>query len=313
MTTTHFLALGDFGSFTPDGAEATAKAMATYCKEASIPISFVLGLGDNFYPHGVASVEDPWLVHGWGKTFLSHPSLQVPWMMVLGNHCYEGDFRAQIEFTTHPSNPNGLWRMPSECYQFSADNAVLFALDTNGAQMSVRGMHPNLEQDLFKHREWLKGGLGALSDAGDPRARIVFAHHPLHTKGRLHGAIGRCLRDRRYTFSRRGVVTSGDGYNFAPVLEEGSVDLYLSGHEHVMQAHEENGVLFVVAGAALPKNNFYGGEDARENIDWVDPERRQGFVAVEINPKEIVVRFVSTETAEVFKTIHKSRGKKKIS
>jgi tartrate-resistant acid phosphatase type 5 len=299
----HFLAVGDFGSYTPDGAEAIARAMSKYCDKLASPASFVLGLGDNFYPHGVAGINDPWLVHGWGKTFLSHANLRVPWYMVLGNHCYEGDHTAQISFTFHESNPEGLWRMPSECYKVDdMAEVVLFALDTNGAQMSTRLAHPHLEQDLSRHREWLVDGLAGLKEDNDTRVRIVFAHHPMFTKGRLHGAIGRCLRDKRYTFTRRGTVTTANGYDFGTVLPEGGVDLYITGHEHVMQAHEAGGVLHIVAGAALDRNNFYGGEDLEAKIDWVDPQQRQGFVAVEIAGDEIIVRFVGVD-AEVFKTI----------
>jgi hypothetical protein len=51
-----FVALGDMGD---GGSEQrdVAHAMASVCQRESC--DFVLGLGDNIYPHGVRSVDDP--------------------------------------------------------------------------------------------------------------------------------------------------------------------------------------------------------------------------------------------------------------
>jgi len=56
------LALGDFGGktdfpFTTPIQNAVAAQTAKLAKEN--PIDFVLTLGDNFYEHGVESVDDP--------------------------------------------------------------------------------------------------------------------------------------------------------------------------------------------------------------------------------------------------------------
>ncbi len=44
--------------------------------------------GDNFYPNGVRSVDDPKFQTTWARPFLAHRELCVPWRMILGNHDY---------------------------------------------------------------------------------------------------------------------------------------------------------------------------------------------------------------------------------
>ena len=81
-----FFALGDFGHNCKQ-THRVAAAMDAYARAVAKP-SFVLGLGDNFYPTGVTSVRDPHFKHTWADVFLVHEALRVPWHMVLGNHDY---------------------------------------------------------------------------------------------------------------------------------------------------------------------------------------------------------------------------------
>ena len=199
-----FFAVGDFGHSCPNTV-AIAAAMNEYAEKNDRKPDFVLALGDNFYPEGVINAEDPQFQHSWEHVFLIHQNLRVPWKVVLGNHDYMGNYQAQIEFTNHPKNPEGIWQLPAPNYSFKhavpgrygqAFTAEFFALDTNGCQGHVRRSHPDSEQALFGYVADLRGAL-ALSNAD---WKIVFAHHPLHTAGVHHGMIGRCLRDDSYSY-----------------------------------------------------------------------------------------------------------------
>jgi len=58
--------------------------------------SFVLGQGDNFYWGGVMSTDDP----QWEATFenqYNEPSLNIPWLNVMGNHDYGGSNKIPID------------------------------------------------------------------------------------------------------------------------------------------------------------------------------------------------------------------------
>src|SRR5687768_12237442 len=77
---TGFLFVGDTGTG-GEGQKAVAKAMKSYCRTEKC--EFVLLLGDNFYPVGVKSVDDP----QW-KTKFEDPygELRLDFFVSLGNH-----------------------------------------------------------------------------------------------------------------------------------------------------------------------------------------------------------------------------------
>jgi tartrate-resistant acid phosphatase type 5 len=135
-----FFAIGDFGNPTPE-IRQVAQTMQNYAQENGSP-DFILGLGDNFYPYGVDSVHDSQFQTSWTDIFLIHDKLRVPWHIILGNHDYMSNPKAQIEFSSSNRNPNGLWHMPSENYAFrlnsSPDLCVdMFAMDTNGNSLPL--------------------------------------------------------------------------------------------------------------------------------------------------------------------------------
>ena len=105
---TSFLLIGDWGS--PSGGEGeVARAMATFAAKAQS--RFVISLGDNFYNKGVASTADPRWILGFEDIFAAN-SLQIPWYVILGNHDYEGNIQAQIDY----SKVSSRWRMPAAYY-----------------------------------------------------------------------------------------------------------------------------------------------------------------------------------------------------
>ena len=88
-----FLALGDFGRV----GEYYQKDVAAELGRAAITLDaeFVLSVGDNFYPSGVASTQD----QHWKSSFeeiYTHPNLYKDWYVILGNHDYSGSTKAQI-------------------------------------------------------------------------------------------------------------------------------------------------------------------------------------------------------------------------
>lgn len=112
-----FFATGDFG--VPNNkVKRTARAMDAWARRNSAP-NIILGLGDNFYPAGVGSADDPQFQTCWSDIFLVYESLRVPWKMVLGNHDYMWEPQAQIDFHYNKVlNKDQLWNMPAKCYRF---------------------------------------------------------------------------------------------------------------------------------------------------------------------------------------------------
>jgi hypothetical protein len=215
-------------------------------------VSFVFLKGDNFYPNGVDSTSDSKFDTVWKENFLVHKSLRVAWNMVLGNHDYEGNYEAQVKFTTSKYNPDGIWNMPARNYSFRYQADMPFStpinpelsnrrydlvkfcgLDTNGAQSSVRRRHPQTETELSDNIKWLSGELCNTQDL-PPRWNIVFAHHPMFTKSNGHGTIGKCLRGAQYV--ARGMIYPG--YNLSEVFADHQVHAYFTGRSILIRKSE---------------------------------------------------------------------------
>eukprot|EP00299_Pterocystis_sp_00344_P016306 c8180_g1_i1.p1 GENE.c8180_g1_i1~~c8180_g1_i1.p1 ORF type:complete len:317 (+),score=57.03 c8180_g1_i1:1-951(+) len=297
-----FFSVGDIGTPNAD-VQGVALAMNKYAETNCAP-DFILCLGDNFYPSGVASVDDPQFMRSWANVFLGYEKLRVPWKVVLGNHDYMQNPEAQIEFTNHPTNPQGLWQCPDYNYTFThvidddekPTRIDFFALDTVGCQGHVRRARPSVKERLYDFKENLKQSLAA--SAAD--WKIVFAHHPLYTKSVLHGGLGRCLRDDFYTHKK---AVNEKGYGFEQVLVDGQVDAYFSGHEHMFQHHSAKNVNYFVCGASGAEPvRLYGGPDVQTDIDWVDETSSNGFVVTEVTRERMVVKFVNV-LGEVLKSV----------
>ena len=80
-TEVKFVALGDMGE---GGIAQTqvAQAMFSVCQRDGC--DFVLGLGDNIYPHGVQSVNDPAFQEKFEQPYSSFQG--IDFWMILGNH-----------------------------------------------------------------------------------------------------------------------------------------------------------------------------------------------------------------------------------
>jgi len=139
-----------------------------------------------------------------------------------------------------------------------------------------------MNEELWKYKEWLIEEL----NQSNADWKIVFAHHPLYTKGKRHGKIAKCLREEIYQDSQG---REAKGYGMENVLIQGGVQLYISGHEHVLQHKVSQGINYAVVFSGLFKG-FYGGEEKSENMDWW--KVTSGFLAVTVTKEEIILKYV---------------------
>ncbi len=99
-------------------------------------LDFVLSTGDNLYPDGVNTVDDP----KWQTSFeqiYTGDHLKAPWYVALGNHDYHKDPKAEIAYTKKSKR----WTMPDYffTYKFTmTDGSVvrIVILDTNPFEKS---------------------------------------------------------------------------------------------------------------------------------------------------------------------------------
>lgn len=251
-----FMVIGDMGTGS-ESQHAVAAAMATRARADGL--DFVITVGDNFYPFGVASPDDP----QWHSKFLevyADPALQVPVVASLGNHDHLGSIQAQIDFSAREPR----WIMPAAYYVHSrtlTDGTPLdfFVLDTTPI---ARGKSKAQEQVV-----WLEQALAHSRAAW----KIVIGHHPIFS----HGPHG----------DTREMIEA-----IEPILSLNGADLYFAGHDHTLEMLKPiNSVHYVISGAA-------GGPDKAYAVDWTDgafyAATGGGFVMVRVARDELVVEFV---------------------
>ena len=191
-----FVVLGDMG----DGGRAqrdVAHAMDSVCQRDGC--DFVLGLGDNIYPHGVHSVHDPAF-----RDKFEHPYARfqnIDFWMILGNHDWKQlvtGAQAQIDYTLHSDR----WRLPHIHYAipFLPPWLHIYGVDTSLLEAVV-----GIDQLHAAH--------AAL--CGQPGWRFLFGHYPT----RSAGAEGE---------STSGFVTGA----LEHLIRTCQIQVYFAGHDH---------------------------------------------------------------------------------
>lgn len=192
-----------------------AKAMQNFCIKNVCHLALMLG--DNFYPTGVQSVDDPQFIEKFEKLYAG---LAIPVFPVLGEHDWgrKGEmynWKAEIEY----SKKSKTWRMPSDVYSITLGELKIFALNTNSFPISKY------------QKNWLQEELGK----SKAHWNLVMGHKPIHSYG-FHGDTDFMVRE------------------VLPLLC-GQADLYLSGHEHNEQVLKADcGLPLVIPGStAMPR------------------------------------------------------------
>ena len=155
-----FFSFGDWG--TGDASQyAVASALESFCRARGC--DFGLLLGDNFYDNGVASVSDP----QWEAKFESVYELEVPFYALLGNHDYDGNEQAQIDYSALSER----WTMPARNYRIRWPSnqepplLEIFVIDSNAVDDAVAAE------------------LGLALAASEARWKIAALHHPPYSNG----------------------------------------------------------------------------------------------------------------------------------
>ncbi len=264
----HFYTIGDWGRNGDHGQKelAVTMNMAAQIVEPEIIIS----TGDNFYPNGIASVQDPY----WKSSFediYRGAELFCPWYAVLGNHDYRGNIQAQIDY----SQVSKRWNMPGKYYlkDIETDDGTSVRIvfidtppldDEYYLEEKYAQVH---DQDTTLQLQWMDSVLAVEADW-----KIVIGHHPLYSGGKR-------------TDEKSWVRT-----HVEPLLTKHSVDMYFAGHEHDLQ-HIKNPDLpthHIVSGA---------GSEARPTgmMEYsLFAKSIQGFVSSSITQDSIYNQFVDT-------------------
>jgi len=289
----HFVVIGDWGVASPDQA-LVSKAMQGTCSEAS-PCDFVVSTGDNFYDKGVNATNDSLWNSVWASVFPA--SIAPVWFPVLGNHDYEGNPDAQVEYQKVDSR----WQMPSRFYEKvfpEEDDSYVsneefrvhfFFLDTTCLLYDwykSRISESVLKSDCVeKESVWLKTAL----EASKARWKIVVGHHPL-----------RSSFDHSRTAEQQEMLEMAIG----ALVRDNGVHLYLSGHDHSLQVLNDNKknekLLHVVSGAGGSTLGGFGASTTPYAGSLFFNNTRFGFVDVNVDFHTLSINLVDTDNKSLF-------------
>ena len=196
------LIIGDMGKGTED-QHSVARSMVKLRNKYNT--KFVLGLGDNIYPNGCVSVDDPLF-----QTNFENPYSILPndrWYMCLGNHDYgyqevptglKDNSKSQVEYTKHSKK----WYMPTKYYSFVKGPVEFFYVDSNTDRLS--------ESAIQRQLNIMKSKL----DKSNKKFKIVVGHHTWRS------IAGHENAEPRYeTFLN-------------DLFRDTKPDMYLCGHDH---------------------------------------------------------------------------------
>lgn len=237
-------------------------------------LEFVAALGDVHHFRGVQSIDDPlWQTNY--EWIYKHPSLMLPWYPLLGNHEYEGNTQAVVDYT----NVSRRWDMPAKYYSktFSVSDSIeilLLWIDTprlidkyrNNPEEYPDAGKASMEEEL----EWIEKTL----KESDAKWKIVMGHHPVYA-GTYKDDIERTDLQKR----------------LQPLLDKYNVDISIGGHTHNFQHIKVEG-----------SNVDYFVNTSASQTRVVDPLEGQvfkssdsGFTLCTVEDNELIISFVNKE------------------
>lgn len=238
-STVRFIAIGDTGKGN-DRQREVAEAMASVC--ASRGCDFVVFLGDNLYPDGMVTDDDPRMDEVMTDIY-TH--LDVPHVLTLGNHDWgRQHYVANADRQVAWAQRHEKFVLPQKYFRFQAGDTELWSIDSDA--VFWEGVEPQ--------GSWLDSTM----ERSEARWKVVFGHHTYRSDG-PHGNAGLY-----------------DGWSFVPYVSGNSLltffedhvvpgaDVYLAGHDHSLQAFAHDGLELVVSGAGASTTPLYDHGNDRD-------------------------------------------------
>jgi tartrate-resistant acid phosphatase type 5 len=262
----HFFVLSDWGFNGSDDQVKVASEMDHFSQ--LVGIKFILTCGDNFQNALIKSDSDLLWKTNYEDVY-DDSSLMVPWYPALGNHDYNGDPQAEVDYSS--INPD--WDMPSRYYTFvqavDSNTSVRFIVLDTPALIDEIDQLTNANYSSIAQYSWLKK---TLSEAKE-KWIIVTGHHPVFSAGSYHGDTKEMI----------DVVK--------PLLNEYKVDFYICGHDHDFEHAREKGYStdYIVTGT--------GGSlrPAGSNSHTVFSFSRFGFTYVSLSQNIARLYFITSD------------------
>ncbi len=194
------LVIGDMGDGS-DRQQQVAAAMLQQCQQQAC--DFVLTVGDNIYPDGLASLDNPLIQSNFEQPY---QAFDIPFFITLGNHDWRGLF-AGIQASIDYSLVSDKWTLPANHY----------AVPNLPDWLSVYVLDTVMIESVVKKKQVIKAAKDFL--CGKSGWRVLLGHHPLRSNEDRGSGVNRIIQ--------RSVES---------LIDECDVHIYFSGHSH----HQEH-------------------------------------------------------------------------
>lgn len=230
----NFIVANDMGQRGESQQQNIADLMGEVAATGKIRLIAVAG--DPINDDGVKSIAD----NEWNLKFeniYTAASLQeIPWYVISGNHEYNGNVQAILDYSTVSKR----WNAPARYFSLeqaidpTGQKCLLVFIDTTPLIENCRTDDQYSDagqQDMDAQLQWIEQTLAS----SDARWKIVIGHHPVYA-------------DTEKNISERTDMQA----RVVPMLEKYNVALYICGHIHNFQHIQPQGskVHYVVNSAA---------------------------------------------------------------
>jgi tartrate-resistant acid phosphatase type 5 len=263
---TSFLVIGDWGR---DGAGYQTKVATQMAGAATrLNAAFVISVGDNFYETGVRKASDDQFKTSFENVYTAK-SLQIPWYVAIGNHDYQGNPQAEIDY----EKVDPRWHMPARYFAVrqkvdDTTSVEFFFLDTSPFVTEYRTESKYKAHvagiDTRAQVKWLDSALAAST----AQWKIVVGHHPVYSASPKHGNTPELIKAVQ------------------PLLEKYHAQAYLCGHDHNLQYLQSGHVAYFVSGGGSEARP--AGRDGRTKFSATSA----GFLAVQMTAGSMNARFI---------------------
>lgn len=237
--------------------------------------NFIVLTGDNFYPTGVASIEDRQWQDKFEQLYRDESLSKLPFFAVLGNHDYGGSTAAQVAYARERRG-SGRWRMRGLQYHQDfgqEDDRVLL-------RIVFLDMVPMAGSRWKRYiAQWFLSE--AMELPGNPVWRIVVGHAGVRNHSQL-------------PFTQKLLLD-----DLEPLMRELNVDLVLSGNDRFQQVLD-------ISGEPLHVSTNGGGDKLEHQLHEKTSDRtfiavRPGFSSVTVDRQSLQVAMMDRNGKAIYR------------
>ena len=276
-----FIVASDMGRRGVSQQQNVANIMGHFAEQNRI--AFLAVAGDPIHDRGVKSVDDgEWNVKI--ENVYTAPALHnIPWYVVSGNHEYNGNVQAIIDY----SQKSERWNAPARYFSVtkkinnSEDECLFLFIDTAPFINRYRSRGDVAEQDIDEQKRWIENQLASSS----AKWKIVIGHHPVYAN------TTKSISERTDMQTHVGVT-----------LEKFGADVFICGHIHNFQHLKPAGknMHYIVNSSAAEWRRV------SETEGTIFTAAAAGFTVCSISENEFTFFFISHEDKEIYRyTIRK--------